>query len=128
MKVAVTFDRTTGCVFQHFGHTEFFKLYEIEDGKIIKSEVVDNGGFGHHDLPGYLKNLGVQVLILGNRGQGAIDAINRAGLKQYAGVTGDADEAARSFAAGTLVHNEEAICSHKHGHQHKEELKFVPLK
>lgn len=129
MKIAATYEKSTGNVFQHFGHTEFFKVYEIEDGKIVKSEVVDNGGFGHHDLPGYLKNLGVEVLILGNRGQGAIDAINKAGLKQYAGVTGSADEAAIAFAAGTLVHNDGAKCDHKHEHHDNDEkLKFTLVK
>lgn len=128
MKIAATFDKETGNVFQHFGHTQFFKIYEIEDGKVVKSEVIDNGGYGHHDLATYLKRLGVEVLILGNRGQGAIDALNNAGLQQFAGVTGSADEAAKAYAEGTLVHNEDAKCNHKHDHEHHEEPKFKVLK
>lgn len=117
MKIAATYSKEDGTVFQHFGHTEFFKIYEIENGKIINSEVIDNGGFGHHDLATYLKNLGVEAVILGNRGQGAVDAMNNAGLKQYAGVTGSADKAAEDFAKGVLVHNENAMCEHKHEHE-----------
>ena len=102
MKIAATYEKETGNVFQHFGKTQFFKIYEIEDGKIVSSEVVDNGGNGHHALPPYLKCLGVETLILGNRGQGAIDAIAAAGLKEVPGITGSADEAAALFAKGEL--------------------------
>ncbi|MBR1537090.1 MAG: dinitrogenase iron-molybdenum cofactor biosynthesis protein, partial [Treponema sp.] len=44
MKIAATYEKDTGNVFQHFGKTQFFKIYEIEDGKIVSSEVIDNGG------------------------------------------------------------------------------------
>ena len=78
MKIAATYDVNTNSVFQHFGKTQNFKIYEVEDGKVVKASVIDNGGFGHHDLCTYLKDLGVETLILGNRGQGAIDALNSA--------------------------------------------------
>lgn len=115
MKIAATYDKTTDTIFQHFGKTQNFKLYELEDGKVIKSEVIDNGGFGHHDLAVYLKNLGVETLILGNRGQGAIDALNNAGIKQLAGITGNPDAAVEAFLAGTLRDNPLAVCAHHHG-------------
>lgn len=118
MKIAATFDINTGTVFQHFGKTRNFKLYEVEDGKLLKSEVIDNGGFGHHDLAVYLKNLGVTVLILGNRGQGAIDALNNAGIEQVAGVSGNPDDAVQAFLKGELKHNPVAVCSHHHGEHH----------
>ena len=108
MKIAATYEKETGNVFQHFGKTQYFKIYEIEDGKILSSEVIDNGGNGHHALPPFLKSLGVETLILGNRGQGAIDAIAAAGLKEVPGITGSADEAAEKFAKGQLKGNFEA--------------------
>ena len=80
MKVAVTYEKETGNVFQHFGKTQYFKIYEIQDYKILSSEVIDNSGNGHHAIPPYLKSLGIDTLILGNRGQGAIEAITAAGL------------------------------------------------
>ena len=58
MKIAVTYEKETGNIFQHFGKTQFFKIYQIEYGKIVFSEVIDNGGNGHHALPPYLKSLG----------------------------------------------------------------------
>ncbi len=118
MKIATTYDIKSGNVFQHFGKTENFKIYEIEGGKIVKSEIVDNGGFGHHALATYLKSLGVQILILGNRGQGAIDALKAAGLSEIPGVTGSSDEAAQKFAQGRLVGNPDAKCSHHGEHHH----------
>ena len=117
MKIAATYEKETGNVFQHFGKTQFFKIYEIQDGKIISSQIIDNGGFGHHDLAVYLKNLGVEILILGNRGQGAIDALNNAGIKQLAGITGNPDDAVAAFLDGTLKDNPDAKCNH-HGEHH----------
>ena len=114
MKVAVTYEKETGNVFQHFGKTQYFKIYEIQDGKFLSSEVIDNGGNGHHAIPPYLKSFGVETLILGNRGQGAIEAIAARGLKEMPGITGAADEAAELFAKGQLKPNFEAKCNH-HG-------------
>lgn len=114
MKIAVTYEKESGKVFQHFGKTQYFKLYEIENGQVLNSQVIDNGGNGHHALPPYLKSLGVETLILGNRGQGAIDAIAASGLKEIPGITGSADEAAALFAKGQLKGNFEAKCQH-HG-------------
>ena len=105
MKVAVTYEKETGNIFQHFGKTQYFKIYQIEDGKILSSEVIDNGGNGHHALPPYLKSLGVETLILRNRRQGAIEAIAASGLKEVPGITGSADEAAELFAKGELKPN-----------------------
>ena len=119
MKVAVTYEKETGNVFQHFGKTQYFKIYQIEDGKILSSEVIDNGGNGHHAIPPYLKSLGVETLILGNRGQGAIEAIAASGLKEMPGITGNADEAAELFAKGELKPNFAAKSDH-HGEHHHE--------
>lgn len=117
MKIAATYDLLSNSIFQHFGKTQNFKIYEIQNGKVVSSEVVDNGGFGHHDLCGYLKGLGVETLILGNRGQGAIDALNRAGIKQLAGITGNPDVAVQQYLDGTLKDNPDAKCNHHGEHQ-----------
>lgn len=119
MKIAATYDILTNSIFQHFGKTEHFKVYTIEAGKVTKTEVIDNGGFGHHDLPTYLKRFGVETLILGNRGQGAIDALNNAGIHQLAGITGSPDEAVAAFLTGTLQDDPNAQCNH-HGEHHHE--------
>lgn len=131
MKIAATYDCETNTIFQHFGKTQNFKLYEVEDKKIVKSEVIDNGGFGHHDLATYLKNLGVEVLILGNRGQGAIDALNNSGIKQLAGITGNPDDAIKAFLNGTLKDNPDAMCNHHHDEHSdgsSDKLRFIPVR
>ena len=52
MKIAVTYDN--GNVFQHFGKTENFKVYEVEDNKVVSSEVIGSNGTGHGALAGLL--------------------------------------------------------------------------
>ncbi|MDE6600528.1 MAG: dinitrogenase iron-molybdenum cofactor biosynthesis protein [Oscillospiraceae bacterium] len=117
MKTAVTYE--FGKVFQHFGHTEFFKIYEISDGKIIGSELISSNGTGHGALAGLLKEQGVNALICGGIGDGAKNALAEAGIAVYGGVTGDADEAAEAFAAGKLSYNPDVACSHhSHGEGH----------
>ena len=69
MKIAVTYEN--GQIFQHFGHTEQFKLYEVADGKIVREEVVDTNGSGHGALAGFLMQRGVDTLICGGIGGGA---------------------------------------------------------
>ena len=113
--IAVTYDN--GEVFQHFGKTEMFKLYEIVDGKIVSERVIDNGGFGHGSLAGYLKDLNVSALICGGIGGGAQTAVAQAGIKLYGGVSGDADEAVNALLNGTLGFNPNVKCSH---HDHGE--------
>lgn len=117
MRVAVTYEN--GQVFQHFGHTEFFKVYEISDGEIVSSQVVDTNGSGHGALAGVLQALQVDVLICGGIGGGAQAALTAAGIRWFGGVSGDADEAAKAFAAGTLQFDPDARCNHHdHGAGH----------
>jgi len=118
MRIAVTYDN--GQVFQHFGKTEQFKVYEIEDGKIISSEVISNNGAGHEALAGVLNNLKIDALICGGIGGGAQAALNQANIKIFAGASGDADKAVESFLAGKLESSSEANCDH-HGEDHTEE-------
>ena len=82
MKIAVTYEN--GQVFQHFGHTEEFKIYQVEDGKVVNAEVVDTAGNGHGALAGFLRQQGVDVLICGGIGGGARNALASAGIRLYA--------------------------------------------
>ena len=73
MKIAVTYDN--GEIFQHFGKTESFKVYEVEDNKVVSSEVIGSNGTGHGALAGLLAEQGVNVLICGGIGGGAQTAL-----------------------------------------------------
>ena len=115
MRIAVTYEN--GQIFQHFGHTEQFKLYDIEDGKIVNEQVVDTSGQGHGALSGFLSLSQADALICGGIGGGAQMALAAAGIKLYGGVSGNADEAVQAFLAGNLGYNPDVHCSH-HEHEH----------
>ncbi|MBQ9545297.1 MAG: NifB/NifX family molybdenum-iron cluster-binding protein [Clostridia bacterium] len=114
MRIAVTYEN--GEVFGHFGHTEQFKLYDAEDGKIIKEEIVSTNGSGHGALAGFLADNGVDALICGGIGMGAQNALTAAGIRFYAGVTGSADAAAKALAEGKLRFDPDARCDHHEHH------------
>lgn len=117
MIIAVTYD-SDGSVFQHFGHSEAFKVYRCEDGKVVSSEIVSSDGQGHGALAGLLSGHSVDALICGGIGMGAKMALEGYGIRLYAGVTGSADEAVAGLLAGTLAYSEDANCSHHaEGHE-----------
>ena len=111
MKIAVTYDN--GEVFQHFGKTESFKVYEVEDNKVVSSEVIDSNGTGHGALAGLLAEQGVNVLICGGIGGGAQTALTEAGIELCAGAQGNTDQAVESYLKGELV-SSGANCDHHH--------------
>ena len=111
MKIAVTYDN--GNIFQHFGRTEFFKVYEIEDNKVISSDVIGSNGIGHGALAGLLSGQSVNVLICGGIGGGAQAALAEAGVELCAGAEGDADQAVEAYLKGELI-STGANCDHHH--------------
>lgn len=112
MKIAVTYDN--GNIFQHFGHTESFKIYNIADNKVTESEIMTPSGSGHCALGGVLKEHGVDALICGGIGAGAIKALAESGITLYGGVKGSADEAVENLLSGNLAYSQSATCNHKH--------------
>ena len=111
MKIAVAYD--DGNIFQHFGKTEFFKVYEVEGGKVVSSEVIGSNGVGHGALAGLLADRSVDVLICGGIGGGAQAALEEAGVELCAGAEGDADQAVEAYLRGELV-SSGANCDHHH--------------
>ena len=118
MRIAVTYEN--GLIFQHFGHTQQFKVYDVQEGNIIASEVVDTNGSGHGALAGVLSALGADVLICGGIGGGAQMALAAAGIRLYGGVSGSADAAVEALVSGNLLYNPNVQCNH-HGEHHHEE-------
>ncbi|HJB14500.1 MAG TPA: FKBP-type peptidyl-prolyl cis-trans isomerase [Candidatus Blautia excrementipullorum] len=114
MKIAVTYDN--GNIFQHFGKTEFFKVYDVEDNKVVSSEVIGSNGAGHGALAGLLAGQSVDVLICGGIGGGAQSALAEAGIELCSGAQGDADQAVEAYLKGELV-STGANCDH-HGEEH----------
>ena len=106
-------------IFQHFGRTEQFKLYDVNDGNIISEKIIDTNGSGHGALAGFLKNAGADVLICGGIGGGAQMAMNEAGIMLFGGNSGNADDAVRAYLSNSLVQNKKPTCDH-HDHEHGE--------
>lgn len=115
MRIAVTYEN--GNIFQHFGHTESFKIYDVDNNEITSSEVVDTNGSGHGALAGFLALNNVDTLICGGIGGGAQNALAEAGIELYGGVSGNADEAVKALLDGTLAFNPNVQCNH-HDHEH----------
>ena len=111
MKIAVTYDN--GVIFQHFGKTEFFKVFEVEDNQVISSEVIGSNGEGHGALAGVLEGQGVDVLICGGLGGGAQAALAEAGIEVCSGAEGDADQAVEAYLKGELI-STGVNCDHHH--------------
>ena len=118
MRVAITYEN--GEIFQHFGHTEQFKIYDIEDGKIVNQQIIDTNGNGHGALAGFLNSVKADVIICGGIGMGAQMALSDAGITLYAGVSGSADAATKAFAEGKLVSSLESNCNCHEDHSESE--------
>ena len=115
MKIAVTYDN--GDVWQHFGKTESFKIYDVEDGAVTASEVVSTNGQGHGALADFLAEHKVETVICGGVGAPMIGRLASYGIQAYPGVTGDADQAVTDLLAGKLTVDENAVhagCHHHH--------------
>ncbi len=114
MKLAVTYDN--GMIFQHFGHTAQFKVYDIEDNTVVSASILDAGGSGHGALATLLADNGIKVLICGGIGGGAQTALTNAGIQLFGGVTGEADAAVDALLGGKLRWNPDVKCNHHHDH------------
>lgn len=114
MKIAVTYEQ--GQVFQHFGHTEEFKVYEVAGSEIERSEIVSTDGSGHGALAQMLKDHKIDVLICGGIGGGARTALAEAGIQLYGGVTGQADEAVAAYLNNALCYDADVRCDHHDHH------------
>ena len=118
MKIAVTHEN--GQVFQHFGHTEQFKIYNTDNGKILSSEIISTEGHGHCALAGLLADLKVDLLICGGIGGGAQMALADADIQLRGGVSGSADMAVLAYLQGKLDYNPNVECNHHdHGEGHE---------
>lgn len=115
MRIAITYeDENVG---QHFGRTEYFKIYDVEEGKVVREQVVSTNGEGHGALAGVLKQLQADVLICGGIGVGARMALQEAGIDLLPGVIGRCDDVIRAYLNDALLYDPDASC---HSHDHEE--------
>ena len=122
MRIAVTYEN--GEVFQHFGHAELFRIYDVEDGRVVHLMTIRPKNAGHEAMAAVLKKAGADMLICGGIGSGAQQALEEMGIRLCAGVSGSSDAAVESFLRGTLgyvsrsnctAHDAEGGCGHDCG-------------
>ena len=114
MRIAVTYEN--GQIFQHFGQTKQFKVYEVTDNKVISSLIIAAEGNGHGSLAKFLKTQNVDTIICGGIGGGAKEGLDEAGIKLYGGVSGEADLAIGNLLKNTLEYDPKVECNH---HEHE---------
>ncbi len=110
MKVAVAVSENK--VAQHFGFCDLFRVYNVEKGKVVSKEDVANPGHKPGFLPAFLKNQGVEVIIAGGMGGGAVDLFNENKIEVIVGISGDIEETIAKYLAGDLV-STGSVC-HEH--------------
>ncbi|MDO4481771.1 MAG: P-loop NTPase [Bacillota bacterium] len=115
-RLAVPYDN--GSIFQHFGHTEQFKLYDIKNDKILSTYIVDTNGSGHGALAELLMRYQVDILICGGIGGGALSALEECGIGVFSGVDGNSDEAVNAFLGNSLEYDPNYVCNHHEGSGH----------
>lgn len=101
MRIAATYEN--GMIYKHFGHSENFKIYELDGKEIISSEIVPAIGSGHDALAAFLDSQAVDVLICGGIGDGAMNALIEAGIEVCAGAEGNTDDVLKAYLEGTLM-------------------------
>lgn len=110
MKIAVSYDN--GNVFKHVGDAKVFKVYDINEGKVIRSEVLNSTGSGRGMVVDFVTKHSCDVLICNEICSGAKGAVEETGTKVYGAVTGDADTAVEAYLRGELKDGDTVICHH----------------
>jgi predicted Fe-Mo cluster-binding NifX family protein len=112
MKIAVASEGKL--VAGHFGHCEGFNIFTVQANSITESKFVPNPGHKPGFLPNYLNELGVNVIISGGMGGGAIEIFNERGIEVVTGASGVAEEITKQYIAGNLK-STGSVC-HQHEH------------
>ena len=116
MKIAVSYE--DGNIFQHFGHSKMFKIYEIDGQNIVDTKIIEAQGSGHSALATMLDDINVDALICGGIGNGAMEALVQMGIEVCSGVSGDADEAVAEYLNGSLESQGVNCDHHNNGEEH----------
>ncbi|MFW5780207.1 MAG: NifB/NifX family molybdenum-iron cluster-binding protein [Bacillota bacterium] len=112
MKIAVASEKNL--VTEHFGHCQNFNIFEVENNKIATKTSIDNPGHRPGFLPKYLASLGVNVVISGGMGGGAIDLFREHNIQTITGASGDAEKVVKDFLSGELKSDNNICHEHKH--------------
>ncbi len=115
IKIAVASENEM--VTEHFGHCANFNIFEVYNNQIVKSESIPNPGHKPGYLPNFLNDMGINVIISGSMGGGAVDIFNEKGIEVIVGASGNAKAAVEAYLGGALK-STGSVC---HEHQHHNE-------
>ncbi|MDH4222286.1 MAG: NifB/NifX family molybdenum-iron cluster-binding protein [candidate division Zixibacteria bacterium] len=107
MKVAISTDGQH--VSPHFGRCHYFTIVEMEEGKVLSREIINNPGHAPAFLPQFLSEKGVSCIIAGGMGGRAEGLFSEQGIETIVGVSGRIDEVLDELAKGTLKAGE-SLC------------------
>jgi predicted Fe-Mo cluster-binding NifX family protein len=116
-KIAIPVDGN-GVLDNHFGHSQFFEIFETTDKRIVTHSKVTPPPHEPGVLPKWLVNEGVTDVITGGIGDKAIKILNHFQIKVHKGApTLYSNSLVESFLDETLLLSENN-CNHDHQHDH----------
>ena len=116
MRIAVA--KTGGVIAPHFGHSEGFDIFEVEDNEILSTEFITSPEHRHGAMPDFLGQQNINVLIAGGLGQGAVTKLSERGIDVVSGISGQSTDAVRKYVEGSLSSSGVPCSGHDHHHDH----------
>lgn len=107
MRIAISTDGEF--VSQHFGRCPSFTIVDLQDGKVISKEIVNNPGHQPGFIPQFLHEKGVEAIIAGGMGMRAARFFDELGIKPIMGINGRIDKVIEQLIKGTLKGGE-SLC------------------
>lgn len=114
MKIAIATEGNR--VSQHFGRSEYFTVFEVEDQAVNNKQLLPTEGNQHGALPDFLASLGVAAVISGGMGGGAMQKLTQKSIAVYTGVHGSIDDAIHQYINNELKPVELSAASHESHH------------
>ncbi len=111
MRIAVSIDNEN--IFTHVGNAKEFKIYDIQDNKVISSEIHQSSGKGREMVINFVTRYSCNILICNEICSGAKSAVEETGVQVYGAVTGNADAAVEAFLRNELVDGDTVVCHHE---------------
>lgn len=131
MRIAISTDGEN--VSAHFGRCPSFTIVDIENGRLVKKENVENPGHEPGFIPQFLHERGVECIVAGGMGMRAIGFFEEYGIRTIVGISGRISEVVDKLISGKLEGGESLCrpgagkgygldkteCDDPHGHGHK---------
>jgi len=114
MKIALP-TKEDGTIDSHFGHCQFYTICTIDDKRQpLSYERMDSPvGCGcKSDIAPKLHDMGVEVMLAGNMGDGAVNVLSHSQIKVVRGCSGKVEDVVKAYLNGTL--SDSGIACHEH--------------